>query len=87
MRLTAFAALEPQIVKLDLSLVRDVHQSEIRRRLVGSMTSLCKELNIQVVAEGVEVAGERDTVIGAGCGLLQGYLFAKPGPPFPVPSM
>ncbi len=84
--LSAFAALEPHIVKLDMSLVRNVHQSEIRKRLVGSMTSLCREMGIQVVAEGVEIPEERDCVANAKCALLQGYLFAKPGPPFPVPS-
>jgi EAL domain-containing protein (putative c-di-GMP-specific phosphodiesterase class I) len=40
-----------------------------------------------VVAEGVEAAEERDSVREMGCDLLQGYLFAKPGPPFPTPQM
>ncbi|HEY6459168.1 MAG TPA: EAL domain-containing protein [Polyangiaceae bacterium] len=82
--LSSFAALEPEIVKLDMSLVRNVHQSSIRRRLVASMTSLCEEMNIQVVAEGIETAGERDCIVGLRCGLLQGYLFARPGPAFPA---
>jgi EAL domain-containing protein (putative c-di-GMP-specific phosphodiesterase class I)/CheY-like chemotaxis protein len=85
--LSSFAALEPDIVKLDMSLVRNVHQSDVRQRLIGSMTRLCNEMDMQVVAEGVEVLAERDTVRGLGCTLLQGYLFAKPGPPFPVPSI
>jgi EAL domain-containing protein (putative c-di-GMP-specific phosphodiesterase class I) len=85
--LSSFAALEPEIVKLDMSLVRDAHKSDIRQRLIGSMTTVCKEMGIQVVAEGVEVVEERDSVLGLGCTLLQGYLFAKPGPPFPVASM
>jgi EAL domain-containing protein (putative c-di-GMP-specific phosphodiesterase class I) len=85
--LSSFAALEPEIVKLDMSLVRNVHQSGIRRRLVGSMTALCKEMGMGVVAEGVEVVEERDCLRGVGCDLLQGYLFAKPGPPFPIPQM
>ena len=75
--------MKPEIVKLDMSLVRNVHQSAIRQRLIASMTSLCREMGMLVVAEGVEVAEERDTVSGCGCDLLQGYLFAKPGPPFP----
>jgi len=37
-----------------------------------------------IVAEGVEVAAERDCVRESGCDLLQGYLFARPGPPFPA---
>lgn len=84
--LSSFAAITPEIVKLDMSLVRDVHKSAVKRRLVGSMTALCAEMGVQVVAEGIENAGERDCVQTAGCKLLQGYLFAKPGPPFPTPS-
>jgi EAL domain-containing protein (putative c-di-GMP-specific phosphodiesterase class I)/CheY-like chemotaxis protein len=84
--LSSFAALEPEIVKLDMSLVRDVHKSDIRQRLIGSLTSLCKEMNMRVVAEGVEQPEESAIVQGAGCDLLQGYLYARPGPPFPVPA-
>lgn len=82
--LSSFAALQPEIVKLDMSLVRNVHQSDVRRRLIASMTSLCKEMQMLVVAEGVEVAEESGSVESAGCDLQQGYLFAKPGPPFPT---
>jgi EAL domain-containing protein (putative c-di-GMP-specific phosphodiesterase class I) len=82
--LSSFAALEPEIVKLDMSLVRNIDGSAIRRRLVGSMTALCAEMHMQVVAEGIETPAERDCVLGLRCGLMQGYLFAKPGPPFPA---
>jgi EAL domain-containing protein (putative c-di-GMP-specific phosphodiesterase class I) len=78
-----FALLAPEVVKLDMGLVRDVHREAIKRKLVGSLTAMCKDLSIVVVAEGVETADERDTVAELGCDLLQGYLFAKPGPPFP----
>jgi EAL domain-containing protein (putative c-di-GMP-specific phosphodiesterase class I) len=81
--LTAFAQLEPEFVKLDMSLVRDVHKNPVKRKLVRSMTALCKDMGIVVVAEGIEVAEERDTIIELGCDLLQGYLLAKPGRPFP----
>jgi EAL domain-containing protein (putative c-di-GMP-specific phosphodiesterase class I) len=81
--LTTFAQLEPEFVKLDMSLVRDVHRSAVKRKLVQSMTALCKDMGIIVVAEGIEVAEERDAIIELGCDLLQGYLFAKPGKPFP----
>jgi EAL domain-containing protein (putative c-di-GMP-specific phosphodiesterase class I) len=81
--LSSFVALSPELVKLDISLVRDVHRSEVRQRLVASMTSLCKDMKMLVVAEGVETAEERDCVAASGCELLQGYLFARPGPPFP----
>jgi EAL domain-containing protein (putative c-di-GMP-specific phosphodiesterase class I) len=81
--LTSFAMLEPEFVKLDMSLVRDVHKNPTKAKLVGSMTTLCKELGMMVVAEGVETAPERDMLVALGCDLLQGYLLAKPGRPFP----
>lgn len=81
--LTSFAQLEPEIVKLDMSLVRDVHVSETKRKVIRSMASLCREMGMLVVAEGVENAQERNVLVDLGCDLLQGYLFAKPGRPFP----
>jgi len=84
--LTSFAMLEPEFVKLDLSLVRDVHASAVKQKLVGSMTALCKDMGIAVIAEGIESAHERDCLLGLGCELLQGYLIARPGRAFPEVS-
>ncbi|HYP86808.1 MAG TPA: EAL domain-containing protein [Polyangiaceae bacterium] len=77
--LTSFVRLEPEFVKLDTSLVHDLHLSEAKQRIVGSMVSLCHEMGKQVVAEGVEVLAERDALLGLGCDFLQGYLFGEPG--------
>ena len=85
--LSSFVALEPEIVKLDMSLVRGVHKSPIKWRLMKSMTAVCEEMNIRVVAEGVEVREELECVRECGCHLAQGYLYAKPGPPFPEPAV
>jgi EAL domain-containing protein (putative c-di-GMP-specific phosphodiesterase class I) len=82
--LTSFAQLKPEFVKLDMSLVRDVHKEPTKRKLVASMATLCRDLGIQVIAEGVETKDERDTLLECGCDLLQGYLFAKPGRTPPV---
>jgi EAL domain-containing protein (putative c-di-GMP-specific phosphodiesterase class I) len=76
--LSTFAALEPDIVKLDMSLVRKVDQEAVKRKLVSSMKSLCEELGIIVVAEGVETDAERQVLTDLGCDLLQGYLFGRP---------
>ena len=81
--LTSFAQLEPEIVKLDMSLVRDVSHSKTKQKLIQSMTSVCKDMGSLVVGEGVETSEERDCLVELGCDLLQGYLFARPGPPFP----
>jgi EAL domain-containing protein (putative c-di-GMP-specific phosphodiesterase class I) len=81
--LTSFAMLEPELVKLDMTLVRDIDQSPTKKKLVRSVAGLCKELGMMVVGEGVETPAERDVLVECGCDLLQGYLFAKPEKPFP----
>lgn len=81
--LMSFAILEPDYVKIDMSLVRDIDQSPIKRRLVRSMTELCRDIGIRVVAEGIETTGERTALVDLGCDLLQGYLIGRPGPAFP----
>ncbi|HEX9620844.1 MAG TPA: EAL domain-containing protein, partial [Polyangiaceae bacterium] len=73
----------PEIVKLDMSLVRDVHLSSTKQKVIRSMTSLSQDMGMLVVAEGVEIAEERDTLIDLGCNLLQGFFFAKPDRAFP----
>jgi EAL domain-containing protein (putative c-di-GMP-specific phosphodiesterase class I) len=81
--LTSFAQLEPEVVKLDMSLVRNVHEQPTKQTLVRTMITMCHELGMQVVAEGIETAAERDAIVAAGCDLMQGYFFAKPGQAFP----
>jgi EAL domain-containing protein (putative c-di-GMP-specific phosphodiesterase class I) len=84
--LTSFALLEPEIVKLDMTPTRDIDKSSVKQKLVGSLVGLCREMGMTIIAEGVETAAERDALIELGCDLLQGYLFAKPGRPFPAPT-
>jgi len=67
-----------------MSLIRGIDQHPMKRSLVRSVTLLCKELGLMVVAEGVETKAERDVVVECGCDLVQGYLIAKPGRAFPT---
>jgi EAL domain-containing protein (putative c-di-GMP-specific phosphodiesterase class I) len=76
--LTSFAALEPDIVKLDMALVRGVHAEPLKQKLIASLTTVCRDLNILVVAEGIEVEQEREAVSRLGCDLLQGFLLGRP---------
>jgi len=84
--LSYFTQLTPEVVKIDITLVRDIHKESVKRKLVGSLTSVCRELGMLVVAEGVETPQERDVVAELGCDMQQGYLFARPGPAFPSVS-
>jgi EAL domain-containing protein (putative c-di-GMP-specific phosphodiesterase class I) len=69
-----------------MSLVRNVDTCTRRQSIVRSMTKLCGELGMLVVAEGVETPTERDMLVELGCDLLQGYLFARPQRGFALPQ-
>lgn len=77
--LSSFSQLEPDIAKLDMSLVRGIDSSPRKASLVRTMIAVCRQdLDTLVVCEGVETTAERDTLEGLGADLLQGYLFARP---------
>ncbi len=85
--LSSFSQLEPDIAKLDMSLVRDVDSSSPKQSIVRSMLDVCqKELGVTVVCEGVETVAERDTLDHLGCNTQQGYLFGKPSAGFMPPN-
>jgi EAL domain-containing protein (putative c-di-GMP-specific phosphodiesterase class I) len=83
--LSSFSQLEPDIAKIDMSLVRGIDSDARKQSIVRSMTRLCDELGTLVVVEGVETTAERDTLVDLGCDLLQGFLFAKPERGFRLP--
>jgi EAL domain-containing protein (putative c-di-GMP-specific phosphodiesterase class I) len=78
--LSNLAKLEPEILKLDMSLVRDAHLSVTKRKVVRSMTALAKDMGMMVVAEGIENVDERNVLTELGCDLLQGYYLGRPSP-------
>ncbi len=82
--LTWLAQLQPDVAKLDMSLIRDIHRSQLKRQVTGSLVGLCRRAGITCIAEGVETEEEAAVVTDLGCDLLQGYLIARPGPAFPV---
>lgn len=85
--LASFSQLDPDFVKLDMSLVRGIHTNLKKRSVVRAMVALCRdELGIDVISEGVELGDERDAVQGTGCALMQGYLFARPTRGFADPN-
>ncbi len=84
--LSSFAQLQPEIVKVDMSLVRGIDGSQTKRKLFRAFADLCRDLGTAIVAEGVETSGERDCLTSLGGDLFQGYLFARPGRGFPRPT-
>lgn len=76
--LSVLAILEPEFVKVDMSIVRDIHESKTKQRVLRSLLHLAGELGSTVICEGVETRNELAALLLLGCDWLQGYLFAKP---------
>lgn len=76
--LNLLADLQPDIIKLDMDLVRHVDQSRARRVIIGAIVQACAELGIEVIAEGIETASEVAALSDLGIELMQGYFFARP---------
>lgn len=81
--LSCFATLQPSIVKLDMSMISGINLSDIKQRLVRSLVEACHDLDVKVVAEGVECKEELVSCIELGCDLIQGYFIARPAASFP----
>lgn len=69
---------QPHIIKLDMGLVRNIDTERPRQAILKGVIGICKTLDIQLVAEGIETAAERDFLRNAGVRLMQGYLFCRP---------
>lgn len=70
--------LSPDLVKLDMALVRDIDSDRRKRTITRGMITVCQDLGIDVVAEGVERAEELTVLRESGVRYFQGYLFARP---------
>jgi EAL domain-containing protein (putative c-di-GMP-specific phosphodiesterase class I) len=84
--LTSFTQLDPEVVKIDMSLTRNIDTHPQKQSIVRSMMKLCDDLRVLMVIEGVETKEERDTLVSLGGDIFQGYLFAKPQPGFCEPQ-
>lgn len=69
---------QPDVLKIDMALVRDVDRKVPRQAIVRAVAAMCGELGIAVLGEGVETSAERDFLFDAGIELMQGYYFCKP---------
>jgi EAL domain-containing protein (putative c-di-GMP-specific phosphodiesterase class I) len=72
--------MEADVIKVDISLVRDIHRNKMRRAMVGALAEFARQAEALVIAEGVELEEERATLITLGVTAAQGYLFGRPAP-------
>jgi EAL domain-containing protein (putative c-di-GMP-specific phosphodiesterase class I) len=69
---------QPDIVKLDMDLIRGIDTDPVRRVIVKHTLRMLDELNIVPLCEGIETVGELSALRDLGVSLIQGYLLAKP---------
>ncbi|MGA7835660.1 MAG: EAL domain-containing protein, partial [Acidimicrobiales bacterium] len=78
--LTHILALAPDVVKLDISLVRSIDRDPARQALVSGMEFFARHTGTALLAEGIETHAELATLRALGVDLGQGYLFGEPAP-------
>ncbi len=76
--LNLLADFQPDLIKLDMDLIRGIDQSHPRQAIVRGTVAMCRELGIKIIAEGVETPDECSALHDLGISLMQGYLFSKP---------
>ncbi len=77
--LTLLAELQPKFIKLDMYLIRNVHKEKAKQSILNGIITTAKDMNIDIIAEGIENVEEALWLKDKGIKLMQGYLFAKPG--------
>lgn len=70
--------VQPDIVKLDMHLLRGIDRDSVRALIVAAIVRVCQDLGITVIAEGVETPGELAALHEMGIRHFQGYLLARP---------
>jgi len=68
------------LIKIDISFVRDIITSTDDAAIVAAIVSLAHSLNLHTIAEGVETSAQLDLLRRLGCDLIQGFLFSRPRP-------
>lgn len=76
--LSSLALMDPEFVKIDQALIRGVDVEPVKRKIVGSLVTLTKQLGIGCIVEGVETEAERDALLALDCDLMQGFFFGRP---------
>ena len=84
--MTVFSKLQPDFMKLDGAFVTGVAGDAAASRMARGMYAFCRELQVPVIAEGVESREERDALMAMGADLAQGNVFGAPAAEFAQPA-
>jgi len=77
-RLMELVDVPPDIIKLDMALVRDIDRHAKRRELVKALVAVMRDMDVEVLAEGIERPEEAQVCAEIGCQLGQGYFWGRP---------
>lgn len=75
--------IKPDYIKIDISMIRNVDADPLKQTMIEALVNIARSINARTVAEGIETIPEYRKVQELGVDFCQGYLFSKPGPPFP----
>ncbi len=78
--LSSLKTLPLDILKIDRSLVCDLDENKVSKKITNAIVELGKAMELVVLAEGVETRGQIDFLTEIGCDLAQGYFYSKPCP-------
>jgi len=76
--LNLLASLQPDLIKIDMQLIRDIHTNKAKQAIVAGVATIARQMDLIVLAEGIESADELQVLRAAGINLFQGFYFAKP---------
>jgi EAL domain-containing protein (putative c-di-GMP-specific phosphodiesterase class I) len=76
--LALLAEFQPNVIKLDMDLIRDIDDDVNRQAIADGVIGACDKLGIDIIAEGIESKGELDYLYDRGVRKFQGFLFARP---------
>jgi EAL domain-containing protein (putative c-di-GMP-specific phosphodiesterase class I) len=83
--LETVAALRPNYLKIDMSLVRDVHQKKVSQQVVKAILDMGEGIGATIIAEGIQTPEEAEALRTVGVRYGQGYLFGRPVDPYASP--
>jgi EAL domain-containing protein (putative c-di-GMP-specific phosphodiesterase class I) len=70
---------QPHFIKIDMSLLRGIDADPVRQAVVTRLIQMCRDLGVDVIAEGIETLAEYEWFLTTDVRYAQGYLFARPG--------
>jgi EAL domain-containing protein (putative c-di-GMP-specific phosphodiesterase class I)/CheY-like chemotaxis protein len=77
------AKLKPDYIKIDMSVIRNIDVDKVRQDVLSTWFSFAQRIDSELITEGIETKEEYNFLLDVGISLGQGYLFAKPGKPYP----